>query len=139
MNIYIFAYVEAQVCLPSNEWKNKEIMYWELIRSLLFFVEFSDLIEVAFLRWNISKRLSDSRRGHCYPHLLPSKGFVLFSILVSLLVIKQAFGSSVLSVCAVCPSKVAEHEKPISEGNSNNIDRLDWHKTSLCLSPPLNS
>lgn len=78
MNIYIFAYVEAQEYLPSDEWKNKEIIYSELVRGLLFFVEFSNLIEVAFLRWNISKRLPDSRRGHCYPHLIPPKGFVLF-------------------------------------------------------------
>lgn len=36
MNIYIFAYVEAQVYLPSDKWKNKEIMYSEVVRSLGF-------------------------------------------------------------------------------------------------------
>lgn len=36
MNIYVFAYIEAQVYLPSDEWKNKEIIYSELVTSLLF-------------------------------------------------------------------------------------------------------
>lgn len=54
MNIYIFAHAEAQVYLPSDEWKNMEIMYSELVRSLLYFVEFSNLIEIPFLSWNIS-------------------------------------------------------------------------------------
>lgn len=54
MNIYICAHVGAQVYLPSDKWKNTEIMYSELVRSFLYFVEFSNLIEIPFLSWNIS-------------------------------------------------------------------------------------
>lgn len=63
MNIHIFAYVEARVYQPSDEWKNKEITYSEVVGSLLFFVEFSNLIEVAFLTWKIPWEAAKFEKG----------------------------------------------------------------------------
>lgn len=78
MNIYIFVYVEAWMFQPSDEWKKNKSMYLELVRSLLFFYEFSSLIEVAFLSWKICWEAANVGMGYYYPSLFPSKGFVPF-------------------------------------------------------------